>query len=815
MKKGTTVLYENKIGTIESISQDIVRIKVDDVNFITIKQNEVNILKHNKGELIKYNGVYYLIDNVNYNIKNKSCIYKLAHVNKFNVKLQDKFIDSNDSKIITINRDMQESIVTYLKFTDRYNSTCNFLNKRSNVKFDYIDVLDTDYYMDMLFKRCKLRMSQLNKIEYTIKKTHKNSIEIKNIIINPFNFITSEYQLITFEKAENIEKEFRLSFSLNDKVNAWLIDLFLNKENTFYIKKWLFDSKTKKFSDERKGNVQQINNYIKNIIIQQVIKGEIYITMRFILDLEKKVTDNVLDMYYDFEYLMDDNLLELYISEFEKKQAKIYDKVYVLDNEQKLAVKNSIKNKLAIITGPPGTGKTEIIKCVLYVFSQLNRYNNSSDDSDDSDDSQLSKFTDNTNDLLEDCFYDSDDNLESSCIKDNDNAYVNKHEICLMAPTGLAFVNMQRQQESKYYNHKMSGTCHRFLYNNFEKIKKHKQMNRNKVFCGCETDECEYDFNLGAFVIDEVSMIDMYLFNDILKMCRYFNSRLILIGDVNQLPSVGPGIVLKKLIDSQLFTISKLEKIKRQQAGALVRNIIKMNSEILQKTDFIDDTMYLKDIKQFYSEARDGKFLSIDVIKNFILENGLNKHNTKFISYFKKTNYLFNTIKLNNVLQDLFNPLNEDFDRIPSKFKYESGFTFRVKDKIIRTENDYASPKMRANGEEAEIIEFDGNKVLIKYSGPSDTPEKIGINELYENFTLNYCVTIHKSQGSQYTNVVFFIEPDQNIIDKQPTYTAISRAKEKCFVISSDKDFINCQRIKSDDKKMSQFMEISDNYKFE
>jgi exodeoxyribonuclease V alpha subunit len=166
-------------------------------------------------------------------------------------------------------------------------------------------------------------------------------------------------------------------------------------------------------------------------------------------------------------------------------------------------------------------------------------------------------------------------------------------------------------------------------------------------------------------------------------------------------------------------------------------------------------------------------------------------------------------------LQDLFNPLNEDFDRIPSKFKYENGFTFRVKDKIIRTENDYTTSKMRANGEEAEIIEYDGNKVVIQYSGPSDRPEKIGINELYENFTLNYCVTIHKSQGSQYTNVVFFIEPDQNIIDKQPTYTAISRAKEKCFVISSDKEFINCQRIKSDDKKMSQFMEISDNYNFE
>ena len=143
-------------------------------------------------------------------------------------------------------------------------------------------------------------------------------------------------------------------------------------------------------------------------------------------------------------------------------------------------------------------------------------------------------------------------------------------------------------------------------------------------------------------------------------------------------------------------------------------------------------------------------------------------------------------------------------------------FTFRREDKIIRTENDYSSEKMRANGEEAEIIDFDGLNVTIKYSGADDKLERIGINGLYENFILNYCVTVHKSQGSQYKNVVFFVEPEQTFIEKKMIYTAISRAQTRCFVISRPNDFISLQKqSKKIDFKVSLFMKESDNYEFQ
>jgi exodeoxyribonuclease V alpha subunit len=280
-----------------------------------------------------------------------------------------------------------------------------------------------------------------------------------------------------------------------------------------------------------------------------------------------------------------------------------------------------------------------------------------------------------------------------------------------------------------------------------------------------------------------------------------------LLGDINQLPSIGPGKILNQLIKSEIFTVTKLTKIKRQESGALVNNILKMTKEIVTKNDFNDNTMVLLDVNNFIIDGEISRAKIID----FVYVYNLDKENTKFITSFNKEKFIFNTKKLNNILQDIFNSLKEDYECciIPSNNKYENSYKFRVNDKIIRTENDYSSKKMRANGEEAKIVEFDGNKVTIQYSGPSDKEEEIGIDELYENFILNYCVTIHKSQGSQYFNVVFLIEPNCTIIEKKAIYTAISRSKNRCLIISNESDFIKLQNNnKMLDKKVSLYMEF-------
>ena len=98
--------------------------------------------------------------------------------------------------------------------------------------------------------------------------------------------------------------------------------------------------------------------------------------------------------------------------------------------------------------------------------------------------------------------------------------------------------------------------------------------------------------------------------------------------------------------------------------------------------------------------------------------------------------------------------------------------------------------------------------MTIKYVHDfSPAPEQISIPELYENFTRNYCVTIHKSQGSQYPTVVLFIQPG-SALNKSALYTAISRASKKCIVITTMEDFINIQKNDTSDK-VSLFMRSS------
>jgi exodeoxyribonuclease V alpha subunit len=282
-----------------------------------------------------------------------------------------------------------------------------------------------------------------------------------------------------------------------------------------------------------------------------------------------------------------------------------------------------------------------------------------------------------------------------------------------------------------------------------------------------------------------------------------------LIGDVNQLPSVGPGTVLKNLINSDCFYVTKLTKIKRQNAGDLVETIKKMTTEVVRETVFNDDTMSILNIRDFFD--KDKVEILRDRILKLIQENNLTQHNSKFITYFRDKKFLFNTVTINNLLQDIYNPNGHI---IPSRNKYENGTIFKIHDKIIRTENDYTTEKMRANGEQAKITGFNGKLITIIYDDGFDKEEFININELHENFKLNYCTTIHSAQGSQYDNVIFFIQPGQSyIIDKTSVYTATSRAKKKCIIISKNDDFISCQQnVRNVDGKISLFMRESNLY---
>jgi hypothetical protein len=815
------VIYNNELYTVVNVSRsDSLSIKQNkNSNTVNVKKSQVSKLNHNKYDILLYNKSFYRIKDVGIGFQrektgsNSTIQYELEEftTNKNKKKIS---IPSTDTKIIAIPSEYQEKLPSFLSLVEKYNSALKFVMQRETIvtkekylSYKFIKEEDVIDMMNKLLNQCKLNTNQLYKIIHILKKTHDRSFQFHCIYENPFDFIRQEVQLITFEKAEKICQEFNLNIDFKVKCEKWIYSLFF-KENAFYMLNWKFNKELNKFCERYSENAREID--IADFVININIDGKEYKTTQFLLELEKKATDLTMDLFYDVEYDIPIEEINVLIETYETKNNKIFEE------DQKNGIIRSIKNKLSIITGFPGTGKTEIVKCILFILSKI----------------AVKYFPE----------LGGHEKLSENSDKKK---YWPLKNVSLMAPTGLAYINLHRSLEKSFYNEKISGTCHRTLYHTFPKIIQSKleaeiqhetqdemqeRANNFDIYRYNEDNENTEDNEdsqsiksstgpngnndnekkIKLIILDETSMLDMFLFYELLTSCQNFDARLIIIGDINQLPSIGPGLVLKNLINSKCFEVTHLTKIKRQNAGSLVSTIKKMTSEIINYTKFKDDTISVINSNEFINTSTG--IINKDDILKLIETHSFNKNTTKFITYFNSTKFKFNTSSINSILQDIFNPSN-GMDNIPSNNKYEKDTIFRINDKIIRTENDYSSEKMRANGEEAEILDFDGRYITIKYNDAESVPEKICIDELYDNFKLNYCITIHKSQGSQYDNVVLFIEPNQSIIDKTSLYTAISRARNKCIVVSTKTDFIKCQNNNNSfDNKVSLFMRKSNKY---
>jgi exodeoxyribonuclease V alpha subunit len=722
--------------------------------------------KHVINDLIKYKNIYYIIKEITIISRNKT-MYILDFVNKHlnNSRKTQIILESKDKNIISINKKEQTRIIRYLKFLDIYNSSINYLNKKTCKKFTLLKYENADEDINKIFTIFKLKINILYQIKHIMSTTQDLSIQITNIEINPFDFITQDFQLLTYENAERISKIFSLNIKFEINLEKWTYDFFLRENKTFYLTKYEYVNKIKKFCLDREKKYKTFETFIKNILIEKNINGIIWVTTDYLLNFEKRMTDMTITLFYEKIYSIPDDIIVETINMYEKlQQHNTGNSLFMLASQQKESVMNSIKNKLSIITGPPGTGKTEILKCINFVLYHL---------------------------------YKNNEEIN------NDNKYIHPNDISLMAPTGLAYINMTNEQDIKHYNKNISGTCHKILYSTIQKNDEEELEE--------EEQEANNQKNFNLIEIDESSMLDNFMFKKILDTCENFNSRLILLGDIEQLSAIGPGDILGNLINCELFSVTKLTQIQRQKdkTGRLVSNILKMSKEIVQITDFDNEYMIFHDIDDYIIDNQ----LNKNNIINLIINNDLNKKNTKFITIFAKEDKIFNTGSINNLIQTIFNPeiMGFDCNIIPSNFKYENSFIFKVNDKIIRIHNDYSTKKMRANGEEAEILSLSEQGVTIQYS--CDKPEIVTIDELYEDFKLNYCGTVYKSQGSQYENVIFFIDKKSYYADKKSIYTAISRAKNKCFVISTEFNFINIQ--KKINPKISLFMKESNDYELE
>lgn len=366
-----------------------------------------------------------------------------------------------------------------------------------------------------------------------------------------------------------------------------------------------------------------------------------------------------------------------------------------------------------------------------------------------------------------------------------------KLHILLAAPTGRA---AKRASESTGMEAK---TIHRLLGYSGSGTFEHNE---------------EHPLEGDVLIIDESSMVDIRLMSSLLKAVPE-NMRLILIGDVNQLPSVGPGTVLKDIIDSGVFPVVRLTKIFRQAAEShIVTNAHRINDGLFPviddsnpKNDFFLEIMDKKGKKLEASEIAERTAQAIIKLLTDTIPNMYHIQPRDIQILAPMRNGSAGTIALNKLAQEALNPEG------PS-IAFE-GYSYRKGDRVMQTKNDYE--KGVFNGDIGYIVAVNLEKELLKVefldTDKQETDSKFWLdywdmdeedeeedeeieahgpnpyvtysrNDL-ENLDPAYAITIHKSQGSEFPAVIMpFLNSHFVMLERNLLYTGVTRAKKYLFL---------------------------------
>ncbi|SER74508.1 ATP-dependent RecD-like DNA helicase [Lachnobacterium bovis] len=372
---------------------------------------------------------------------------------------------------------------------------------------------------------------------------------------------------------------------------------------------------------------------------------------------------------------------------------------------------------------------------------------------------------------------------------------MNGLDIFLAAPTGRA---AKRMSETTGFEAK---TIHRML-------------ELNGGVEGATTFEKNSDNPLEAdvIIIDEMSMVDIHLMNALLKAIIPGQTRLILVGDVSQLPSVGPGSVLKDIIDSECFKTVALTKIFRQASTSdIIVNAHKINAgEMVMLDNKSKDFFFLK---RYEAEKIINVTLQL-IIQKLPKYVDATPYDIQVLTPMRKG--LLGVERLNGILQAYINPKSDKKSEKEHKDRI-----FREGDKVMQMKNNYqmeweikskyglAIDKGTGifNGDVGKIerineytdsmtIVFDDNKT-VEYP-----------NKLLDDLDLAYAITIHKSQGSEYPAIVIpLLTGPSMLLNRNLLYTAVTRAKKCVTIVGNDKTFDMMVKNVSQQKRYSGLIE--------
>lgn len=404
-----------------------------------------------------------------------------------------------------------------------------------------------------------------------------------------------------------------------------------------------------------------------------------------------------------------------------------------LDDLQRKAVELAVSRGVLLISGGPGTGKTTTINAIIRFF------------------------------------------------------LADVKSVLLAAPTGRA---AKRMTEATGYE---AATIHRLLgYKAMGEEDEQENRGTEEEFWRFERDP-DNPLEADAVIIDEMSMVDLFLFHALLRAIRP-GTRLIMVGDIHQLPSVGPGRVLRDLMESGAFCSITLQKIFRQAK----QSDIVMNAHRILQGQQLDLENHSRDF--FFLERRDPKVIYKHIV--LLMEQMLPKYvqgtrdDIQVLTPMRKG--ALGCIRLNEVLQSVLNP------EVPGKKETRAhDQVFRVGDKVMQTRNNYqmeweipgnfGMPIEKGtgvfNGDFGVIAEVDTELAELLVRFDEDKMVHYPFTQL-EDLELAYAITVHKSQGSEYPAVILpLLSGPSGLFNRNLLYTAITRAR-KCVVILGERETI-------------------------
>ncbi|MCD8323977.1 MAG: ATP-dependent RecD-like DNA helicase [Clostridiales bacterium] len=407
-----------------------------------------------------------------------------------------------------------------------------------------------------------------------------------------------------------------------------------------------------------------------------------------------------------------------------------------LDELQRVAVKEAVRNGLLVITGGPGTGKTTTINTIIRYF-------------------------------------------ESEGM-----------DICLAAPTGRA---AKRMSEATGFEAK---TIHRML----------ELSGGVEARAGFERNE-KNPLETDVIIIDEVSMVDITLMYALLKAV-VAGTRLILVGDANQLPSVGPGCVLQDIIEAHACNVVRLNHIFRQAS----QNDIVVNAHKINRGEAVTLDNRSRDF--FFLKRTDANVI-ISVCIQLIREKlpgyvHARPFDIQVLTPMRKG--LLGVERLNGILQEYLNPPAPDREE-----KAHGDAVFRVGDKVMQTKNNYQAEWEIVNRYGIPIEKglgvFNGDMGIIREINSFAESLAVEFEEgrmveypfkQLDELELAYAITIHKAQGSEYPAVVIpLLGGPRMLMNRNLLYTAVTRARKCVTLVGDDRTFFRMIENVSEQKRYS------------